>query len=62
MEGAGGIAQITAIAPGDAVAAGEVLATVGDSGGRAEPQLYFELRRSGRPLDPTPWFRGRSPD
>jgi murein hydrolase activator len=49
-------------AAGDAVAAGDVLATVGDSGGRAEPQLYFELRRGGRPLDPSPWFRGRAPD
>jgi septal ring factor EnvC (AmiA/AmiB activator) len=48
-------------AAGDAVAAGEVLASVGDSGGRAEPQLYFELRRSGRPLDPAPWFRERTP-
>ena len=49
-------------AAGDAVAAGEVLATVGDSGGRAEPQLYFELRRGGRPLDPAPWFRARAPN
>jgi septal ring factor EnvC (AmiA/AmiB activator) len=49
-------------AAGDAVAAGEVLATVGDSGGRAEPQLYFELRRGGRPLDPAPWFRRRTPE
>jgi septal ring factor EnvC (AmiA/AmiB activator) len=49
-------------AAGDAVAAGDVLASVGDSGGRAEPQLYFELRRGGKPLDPAPWFRRRVPD
>jgi murein hydrolase activator len=49
-------------AAGEAVAAGDVIATAGDSGGRPEPQLYFEIRRSGKPLDPRPWFRRRSPE
>jgi septal ring factor EnvC (AmiA/AmiB activator) len=48
-------------AAGDAVAAGDVIAAVGDSGGRPAPQLYFELRRSGKPLNPAPWFRKQSP-
>lgn len=49
-------------AAGESVAGGDVIATAGDSGGRPEPQLYFEIRRSGKPLDPRPWFRRRSPE
>jgi septal ring factor EnvC (AmiA/AmiB activator) len=44
---------------GERVTAGDILAAAGDSGGRERPQLYFEIRRSGRPLDPQPWFRSR---
>ena len=39
---------------GDAVAAGEVIGSVGDSGGHAQPALYFEVRRgthAGRSAD-----------
>jgi len=46
---------------GEAVAAGDVIAAAGDTGGRPEPQLYFEIRRGGRPIDPRPWFRQRRP-
>ena len=42
---------------GDWVRAGDPLATVGSSGGQGRPALYFELRRSGQPQDPKPWFR-----
>ena len=41
---------------GDWVAAGDVVSTVGASGGAAQPGLYIELRHQGRPLDPKPWF------
>ena len=41
--------------PGDLVAAGEPLATVGASGGNEETGLYFELRFQGRPFDPLGW-------
>ncbi|MDW8469454.1 MAG: peptidoglycan DD-metalloendopeptidase family protein [Burkholderiales bacterium] len=44
---------------GEAVAAGEPLATVGASGGREETGLYFELRHLGRPLDPLEWTRAQ---
>jgi murein DD-endopeptidase MepM/ murein hydrolase activator NlpD len=37
---------------GDSVGAGQVIAKVGDSGGVAEPQLHFELRRGKKPVDP----------
>jgi len=43
--------------PGDPVLAGDVVATVGASGGQDEPGLYFELRHQGRPFDPLRWVR-----
>ena len=41
--------------PGDAVAAGEPIATVGSTGGSAETGLYFELRYLGKAFDPLRW-------
>ncbi len=46
---------------GDMVAAGDVIAAAGDSGGRPEPELFFEIRRAGRPVDPQQWFRQPKP-
>lgn len=43
--------------PGDWVEAGELIASVGNSGGRDRPGLYFEIRRNGRPTNPTGWCR-----
>jgi murein hydrolase activator len=40
---------------GDAIRAGEAVATVGASGGNSDSGLYFELRHQGRPLDPLDW-------
>ena len=40
---------------GDWVAPGDVIATVGDSGGQAEASLYFELRRGRKPENPRRW-------
>lgn len=40
---------------GDWVQAGEIIATVGDSGGRAETTLYFEIRHNGVPRNPLNW-------
>jgi murein hydrolase activator len=48
-------------AVGDTVAAGEVIAASGDSGGSSRPQLYFEIRKGSRPVDPGPWFRQTGP-
>lgn len=48
-------------AAGAEVKAGEIVAAAGDSGGRAQPELYFEIRRAGKPVDPAPWFRTRVP-
>ncbi len=43
---------------GDWVEAGEVIATVGDSGGHSRPGLYFEIRERGKPVNPARWFGG----
>jgi septal ring factor EnvC (AmiA/AmiB activator) len=42
---------------GDAVGAGESLATTGSSGGNEETGLYFELRHLGRAFDPLRWVK-----
>ena len=42
--------------PGDAVSAGEALATVGATGGNEETGLYFELRHLGKAFDPLRWI------
>jgi septal ring factor EnvC (AmiA/AmiB activator) len=46
---------------GEKVTAGDTIATVGDSGGRQTPALYFEIRKAGRPVDPRPWFKTTAP-
>jgi septal ring factor EnvC (AmiA/AmiB activator) len=48
-------------AVGEKVAAGEPVAAAGDSGGRTRPELYFEIRKSGRPVAPRPWCRTGNP-
>ncbi|MDX1404467.1 MAG: peptidoglycan DD-metalloendopeptidase family protein [Woeseiaceae bacterium] len=40
---------------GDWVAPGDVLATVGDSGGQPQTALYFEIRQGTQPLNPRSW-------
>ncbi|WP_347987966.1 peptidoglycan DD-metalloendopeptidase family protein [Methylomonas sp. AM2-LC] len=42
---------------GEQVVAGETLASVGRSGGRAEAALYFGIRKMGRPVNPELWCR-----
>ena len=37
---------------GDSVSAGDVIGAVGNTGGREEPALYFEVRRGREPVDP----------
>ena len=42
---------------GDSVESGDVIASVGQSGGRSQPGLYFEIRQNGKPVDPLLWCR-----
>lgn len=44
---------------GAAVKRGDAVARVGNSGGLAQPALYFELRRNGQPVDPAVWMGRR---
>jgi murein hydrolase activator len=40
---------------GDTVHAGDVIATVGSTGGAGTSGLYFEIRHEGKPFDPLTW-------
>lgn len=42
---------------GDWVTAGESIATVGNSGGKTQAGLYFEIRHNGKPTDPRRWCK-----
>lgn len=42
---------------GDKVNAGETIASVGQSGGYDTPALFFELRRDGKSVPTTQWFK-----
>jgi septal ring factor EnvC (AmiA/AmiB activator) len=42
---------------GEAVKAGDAIATVGSSGGEDQAGLYFEIRHKGVPADPAAWCR-----
>ena len=44
---------------GDKVKTGELIASVGDSGGRKNSGLYFEVRQKGRPVNPAIWCKGQ---
>jgi len=44
------------VEPGDEVARGERLGTVGETGSLEGPKLYFEIRHGEEPLDPRDWL------
>jgi murein hydrolase activator len=48
-------------AVGEHVDAGDTIAAAGDSGGSPRPELYFEIRKAGKPVDPRPWFKAPDP-
>jgi septal ring factor EnvC (AmiA/AmiB activator) len=43
---------------GEWVTAGTAISTVGNSGGREQSALYFEIRYKGKPTDPARWCTG----
>ena len=43
---------------GDEVEADKIIGLVGDSGSLEGAALYFEIRYHGKPVDPSPWFKG----
>jgi septal ring factor EnvC (AmiA/AmiB activator) len=42
---------------GAMVQSGDVIATVGQSGGRTQAGLYFGIRKNGKAVDPLKWCR-----
>jgi len=44
---------------GETVQSGDVIASVGDSGGHNTPALYFEVRRGREPVNPEIWLQRR---
>ena len=54
-----GYNETTLKSAGDWVAPGDVIATVGDSGGQSRAALYFEIRRGTQPLNPRQWVTRR---
>ena len=42
---------------GDWINPGELISSVGDTGGQVQPALYFEIRDQGRPRNPKKWCR-----
>ena len=42
---------------GEWVDQGEVIATIGNSGGQTSSGLYFEIRHNGAPTDPAKWIK-----
>ena len=47
--------QVLYLETGDPVKTGDMIATVGDSGGQNQTGLYFEIRINGEPSDPEQW-------
>lgn len=42
---------------GEWVDGGEVISSIGSSGGQKKPGLYFEIRKKGKPQNPTGWCK-----
>jgi septal ring factor EnvC (AmiA/AmiB activator) len=42
---------------GEWVEPGDIIGSVGNSGGRPDPALYFEIRKKGKPQNPTKWCK-----
>jgi septal ring factor EnvC (AmiA/AmiB activator) len=52
--------ESVAVSVGDWVQPGDVIASVGATGGQQKSGLYFELRKGTDPLNPRPWLRGKT--
>lgn len=52
-----GYNQTLAVREGEKISAGQVIATVGNSGGQSKPSLYFSIRHDGKAKDPMRWLK-----
>jgi septal ring factor EnvC (AmiA/AmiB activator) len=49
--------QSISVKVGDQVKPGEIIATIGNTGGYEAASLYFEIRQNGSPVNPSLWCR-----
>jgi septal ring factor EnvC (AmiA/AmiB activator) len=42
---------------GEWVESGDIIGSIGNSGGQQKPGLYFEIRKKGKPQNPTRWCK-----
>ncbi len=54
-----GYNETTLKSAGEWVAPGDVIATIGNSGGQQRASLYFEIRQGTRPINPRTWITKR---
>lgn len=52
-----GHAAHASVQVGETVAAGQIIAAAGDTGGYERSGVYFEIRHNGNALDPGQWFK-----
>jgi murein DD-endopeptidase MepM/ murein hydrolase activator NlpD len=48
-----------AVSKGDFVDRGQPLGTVGQTGAVSRPQVYFEVRKNKKPVNPAPYLQKR---
>ena len=52
--------QDVAVSVGDWVQPGDLISSVGATGGHEKNGLYFELRKGTEPVNPRPWLKGKN--
>ncbi|MCP4186550.1 MAG: peptidoglycan DD-metalloendopeptidase family protein [Gammaproteobacteria bacterium] len=45
---------------GEWVEPGDIISSIGNSGGQGKPGLYFEIRKKGKPQNPTKWCKSKN--